>query len=230
MQSKISKYTVSYFNEEEFHSLKREIFTNDSYFFESSNPKPLIIDVGAYVGVSVLYFKHIYPNCRIVAFEPNPLAYEKLEENIFINELDDVETHESAIWIKDGKNEMFIDNTGQDRYSVASFEKDAWNREVVSKKLRVNTEMLNKYLKEEVNCLKLDVEGSEQAILKSIKSHFSNIKNIILEYHPTENQSIEKIVDMLKKDYEIEILHEGKSIEKKIPKDKLLTVKATCRG
>lgn len=230
MQSKISKYTVNYFNEEEFHYLKSEIFTNDCYYFESDNPNPLIIDVGAYVGISVLYFKHIYPNSRIVAFEPNPEAAKLLRENVFINELEDIEIHESAITDSDGEKDIYIDNTGMDRYSVASFKKDAWNGEVKSKKLRVKTAEIGKYLKQEVDLLKLDVEGSEQAILNGIRRYLPNIKNMILEYHPTENQNLKKIIDMLKKKYDIEILYEGKTLKRNIPENKLLTIKATYRG
>jgi FkbM family methyltransferase len=226
MQSKISKYTINYFNEEEFHYLKREIFTNDCYYFYTNKEQPLIIDVGAYIGLSVLYFKKLYPNSKIVAFEPNPVAFDILKENLFINNITNVELHQSAILNKEGEKELYIDNTDLERYSVASFNQDAWNREVVSKKVRVKTEKLNKYLDKEIDMLKLDVEGSEQVILNDIKSQFSNIKNIIFEYHPTSNQKLDKIIEMLSKEYNLEIYYEGKLLKRNIPKDKLLTIKA----
>lgn len=229
MQSKISKYTINYFNEEEFHYLKREIFTNDCYYFYTNKEQPLIIDVGAYIGLSVLYFKKLYPNSKIVAFEPNPVAFDILKENLFINNITNVELHQSAILNKEGEKELYIDNTDLERYSVASFNQDAWNREVVSKKVRVKTEKLNKYLDKEIDMLKLDVEGSEQVILNDIKSQFSNIKNIIFEYHPTSNQKLDKIIEMLSKEYNNEIYYEGKLLKRNIPKDKLLTIKAICK-
>ncbi|KUK77019.1 MAG: Methyltransferase FkbM family protein [candidate division WS6 bacterium 34_10] len=229
MQSKISKYTINYFNEEEFHYLKREIFTNDCYYFYTNKEQPLIIDVGAYIGLSVLYFKKLYPNSKIVAFEPNPIAFNILKENLFINNITDVELHQSAILNKEGEKELYIDNTDLERYSVASFNKDAWNREVVSKKVRVKIEKLNKYLDKEIDMLKLDVEGSEQVILNDIKSQYSNIKNIIFEYHPTSNQKLDKIIEMLSKEYNLEIYYEGKLLKRNIPKDKLLTIKAICK-
>jgi FkbM family methyltransferase len=229
MQSKIGRYCVKYFNKEEFHSLKREIFTNDSYYFESTNINPLIIDVGAYIGLSVLYFKNLYPKSQIVAFEPNPEAFELLEENIFQNSIEGVELHKSAAWTKDGKKDMYIDDTGMHRYSVASFKKDAWNGEVLSKKINVKTEELGKYTNRETDLLKLDVEGSEQQILKSLVPYFENIKNIIVEFHPTRTQNVETVLNMLKRNYAIEIYQEGKEIERNIPKDKLLTIRAIYR-
>ena len=226
MQSNIGKYKVSYFNEQEFHLLKREIFTYDCYYFDSNNPKPLIIDVGSYIGLSILYFKNIYPNSKVIAFEPILESFEKLEENIFINNIQNIELHNSAILDSDGEKEMYLDSTDLKRFSVASFNKDAWNSEVPSKKITTKTEKLSKYLKQDVDLLKLDVEGSEQGILKGVTEYFDNIRNIILEYHPTNNQSIDKIIDLLNKKYDITIFYEGKKIKNKIPKDKLLTIKA----
>lgn len=229
MQGKISKYKVSYFNKQEFYALKKEIFTNDCYYFESKNPKPTIIDVGSYIGLSILYFKSIYPNSRIIAFEPVLESFKILEENIYNNGIRDVELHNSAIWDNEGRKNMYLDITGLQRYSVASFEKDAWNGEVPTANREVKTKSLSKYLNEEIGLLKLDVEGSEQRILKSVTAYFRNIKNIILEYHPTASQDINKILDILKKRYDIQIFYEGRTVGKKIPKDKLLTVKATYR-
>lgn len=229
MQGKISKYRVSYFNKQEFHVLKKEIFTNDCYYFESKNSKPTIIDVGSYIGLSILYFKTIYPNCKIIAFEPIPESFKKLEENIYNNDIQNVELHNSAIWDVEGKKEIYLDTTGMERFSVASFVKDAWNREVPTAGIEVKTEMLCKYLNKDVDLLKLDVEGSEEKILKSITAYFKNIRNIIVEYHPTESQNIDKTLNILRKNYDVEVLYEAKAIKKKIPKDKLLTIKATYK-
>jgi FkbM family methyltransferase len=226
MQSKISKYSVEYFNQAEFHSLKREIFTNDSYYFETKSPSPTIIDVGAYIGLSVLYFKKLYPSSKILGFEPYPRSVEILKRNIFNNSIKNVEIHESAIWIKNGARDLYVDNTGMERFSVASFDKDSWNRSVKSNRVRVKTERLNQYLDREINLLKLDVEGTEQQILKNIKGYLDNVENIILEYHPTENQNLDQILKILQKKYDIKIFEEGKDVTKKAPNDRLLTIKA----
>ncbi|MFZ1721277.1 MAG: hypothetical protein WAU07_02110, partial [Microgenomates group bacterium] len=55
--SKVSNFTLFHANSEEYHQLKREIFTQDSYFFESDSPTPKIIDAGAHIGIATLYFK-----------------------------------------------------------------------------------------------------------------------------------------------------------------------------
>src|SRR5213078_3291906 len=42
-----------------------EIFVREIYRFESNNPRPLIIDGGANIGLSVIYFKSLFPDCRV---------------------------------------------------------------------------------------------------------------------------------------------------------------------
>jgi len=229
MQSKIGKYIVNYFNEEEFHIIKREIFSHNSYYFDTKNPSPYIIDVGSYIGISVLYFKNIYPNSKIVCFEPNPLAIDLLKENILENDIQNIDIHESGIWIEDGKKDLYIDDSGLERFSVGSFNKNCWNGSVPSQKITIKTEKLTKYIDGTVDLLKLDVEGSEQRILKGIQKYFKNIKNIILEYHPTKDQDIKKIIEILQKHYNIEIYEDGKLLKRNIPSNRLLTIKATYK-
>jgi len=229
MQSKIGKYIVNYFNEEEFHIIKREIFSHNSYYFETTNPAPYIIDVGSYIGISVLYFKNMYPNSEIVCFEPNPLAIDLLKENILVNDITNVDIHQSGIWIEDGIKKMYIDNSDLERFSVGSFNRNCWNGTVPSQEIEVKTEKLTKYIDRTVDLLKLDVEGSEQRILKGIQKYFKNIENIILEYHPTKDQDIKKIIEILQKHYDIEIYEDGKFLKRNIPSDRLITIKATYK-
>jgi FkbM family methyltransferase len=41
-----------------------------------------IIDLGAHIGMSVLFFSERYPSARILAVEPNPANFAKLERNV----------------------------------------------------------------------------------------------------------------------------------------------------
>jgi len=41
-------------------------------------PAPTIFDVGAYTGKSIIDFKGIFPDARIISFEPNPNAIDAL--------------------------------------------------------------------------------------------------------------------------------------------------------
>src|SRR6478752_2497070 len=63
-------YRVAYRGAGHLRYLFREIFMRGDYYFESDNAQPTIIDCGSNIGISVLFFKRLFPQCRIIAFEP----------------------------------------------------------------------------------------------------------------------------------------------------------------
>jgi hypothetical protein len=76
----IGKYKIKYNNPKEFHILRSEIFGHECYSLNIKNKEnPYIIDAGSYIGLSVIYFKNIYPNAEILAFEPNPMPEKYLK-------------------------------------------------------------------------------------------------------------------------------------------------------
>src|SRR5215471_7593686 len=59
----------------------REIFDLEIYRFNAKTKRPYIIDCGANIGLSVLYFKQLYPESQIVAFEPDEAVFAVLSRN-----------------------------------------------------------------------------------------------------------------------------------------------------
>ena len=60
---------------------KNVLFEWGLYHFATTEEVPRIIDCGAGVGLNTCYFKHIYPKSDIIAFEPDPGAFEILKRN-----------------------------------------------------------------------------------------------------------------------------------------------------
>jgi len=79
-----------------YHALRhlfREIFIQQTYWFEADSYTPTIFDCGGNIGISVVYFKMLYPRARVVVFEPDPGAFPLLQKNIEKNALADVGLH-----------------------------------------------------------------------------------------------------------------------------------------
>lgn len=195
--TKISPFTISYKNSEEFHVLKNEVFTQDAYYFESSNPAPLIIDAGAHIGLTTLYFKKIFPNARIKAIEPNPYLLSLLEENIYQNGLKDIEIIPYALADEMGSKTLFIDESKDEWWSTGSFENGAWNQQQTSKAIEVETAPLADYLSEPVDFLKMDIEGAEFSVLNAAGYKLSQIKHMMIEFHPTQSQQLADLIELL---------------------------------
>ncbi len=63
-------FAVEFFNYIHLVHLFEENFARNEYFFETKKDHPLIVDCGANLGDTILYFKWLYPQARIISFEP----------------------------------------------------------------------------------------------------------------------------------------------------------------
>ncbi len=203
--SKIQGYTIGYTNKEEFNILKDEIFNKGIYKFnlESKNTSPIIFDLGAHIGLSILYFKIKYPDSQIVAFEPNSNIFPILQENIEYNDLKNVELHNIALGSKDEIRAFYIDRSGKDCFSTGSFNKNAWDGTQDTISVNVRTEKLSKYISKDVDILKMDIEGAETEVLKELiaTNKLKYVRNILIEYHPTKNGNSRNIIKLLKENH-----------------------------
>jgi FkbM family methyltransferase len=230
---KISKYSITYFNKIEFRNLKNEIFKEEIYNLdvnEDQSGSLNIIDVGAYIGLSILYFNSRYPNAHITAFEPNPNVFPLLEENIEYNKIKNVQLHNIAIGKDAEERELYIESSGFAAFSTASFRKDAWNGKQKSRPIIVKTEPLSKYITKKVDLLKIDTEGTEYEILKELdeSGSFSKIENLLVEYHPSKNSKLQNLEKILKKNgYDISYRKDGKELEETMEELVLIVAKKT---
>ncbi len=194
-------YQISYLNAEEFADLKREIFTHQLYYFETDFPTPVIIDAGAHLGLATLYFKNLYPQAKILAFEPNPLLFPLLKENIAQNHLENVTLIQAALSKHNDKTTFYYDATPWQWLSTGSLTQNAWNGKQKTLPVSIQSVRLDQYLSQypQIDLLKLDIEGAESAVLLSIRDSLSKIKEIIFEFHPTGNQKLAELLSFLTK-------------------------------
>lgn len=160
--------------------LFKEVFLNQEYCFNSNKTNPFIIDCGSNIGMSVLYFKTIYPNSIILAFEPDKATFGCLEENIKANHLNDVLPNQKALSSEDGTVDFYYDQENPGSLIMSTLkERMARHRQTVE------AVRLSKYVDREVDFLKIDVEGAEQGILEDLckEGKLNYINQIAIEYH-----------------------------------------------
>jgi len=196
-KTKIAPFSVSYKNSEEFHVLKNEVFTQNAYYFESTNPQPVIIDAGAHIGLTTLYFKKLFPAAQVIAIEPNPYLLPLFEENMNQNGLADVSLFPVALAEESGLKQLFIDQTPDEWWSTGSFEDGAWNKQQISKSIEIETVPLTDFLSRPIDFLKMDIEGAELAVLNAAASKLHVIKQMMIEFHPTGSQQLSQLLELL---------------------------------
>ena len=120
-----------------------------------------VLDIGAWVGTWTM---KINPFCgRVIAFEPDPLHYECLVQNV----AEEVETHQLAV----GNDKKMI-SLSEDNFTQA--------KRVVGEGniLMVTIDSLNFT---DVDLIKIDVEGYEMEVLKGADKTLENVKYLMIE-------------------------------------------------
>ncbi|NIJ51753.1 FkbM family methyltransferase [Dyadobacter arcticus] len=151
----------------------KEIFADEFYFFEAGNSTPVILDCGANVGMSVLYFKKLYPNARVVAFEAEQNIALLLKRNLHENAITGVDIVDKAVWTDN--NGILFGSESADSSSIYS----------VSEKRKVPSVRLKDYLLKEthIDFLKIDIEGAENAVLSDCQYALGHVQNLFVEFH-----------------------------------------------
>lgn len=195
--TRLGSFTVNYHNLEEYHHIKREIFVDNIYYFESDNPAPLIIDAGAHIGLATLYFKKNFPAARIIAIEPNPTSFKLLEQNVWENELTEVTCINAALVDDERTTITLYQDEANQWLMTASVRPGAWNGEQQTTPIVVPACKLSKFLQDPVEMLKLDIEGSETNVLRGARNQLHLVKNLHMEFHSTQLKSLKEMLTLL---------------------------------
>ena len=173
-----------------FLSSYREIFLDRTYDFRVEKDDPRILDLGANIGLSVLFFKSIYPNAHVTAFEVDPKIFEVLRQNVHGNGFTDVDLVNGAAWWRN-ETVRFVPEGGDGGRLGTGDEQGG---------IAVNGIDLSEYLENrEFEFLKVDIEGAEGAVLRKCRRHLAKFRFIFVEYHSLANepQSLGEIVTLL---------------------------------
>lgn len=226
--AKLGPYTVNFQSSEEYHHLKQEIFTQDTYYFETENPQPMIIDAGAHIGLSTLYFKKLYPGARVIAIEPLPQNFELLQQNVWENNLSNVETHQVALAARGEKADFYFDASSDHWFSTAGFTEGAWTKTQQSQMVTVPVRRLSEFLQPPIDLLKLDIEGAEEEVLYEAREQLTHVKQMWIEFHPLPHQSLSHLTKLLTDHgFAFQLWQKGKEVIK--PKSGLVLIEAVAQ-
>lgn len=170
-----------------------ELFNDEIYKFNSEKKAPYIIDCGANIGLSIAYFKTLYPEAEILAFEPDENIFNTLQKNLAsIPNHSNITIERKAVWTEDTTLEFFSQGALAGSV-VTDFGKK-------NKIIKIQAVDFKKYLNREIDFLKIDIEGAENELIFDIKNLLKNVKNMFLEYHGILNQpqNLGEILNLLK--------------------------------
>lgn len=166
----------------------RQLVRDEVYRFRADNERPYIIDCGANIGLSTLYFKWLYPQARVVAFEPDGDNVALLQKNIASYGMKDVSVRQEAVWTHDGHISFQSDGTQASKILTDG-----------TGSITIPCVKLSSLLGEKVDMLKMDIEGAEYEVLKECKDLLENVRHLFVEYHGEipESNRLTEILEIL---------------------------------
>lgn len=138
----------------------------------------LIVDAGAYTGLSALYYSFKYPDTKIVAIEPERSNFEILEKNTGKSE--NISRIRAGLWSSSAKLIINARETGKWGFTV----KEVAESETYDVKGIDLDEILRNTGMDEIDILKIDIEGSEKEVFsKNVQGWINKVKIIVVEMH-----------------------------------------------
>lgn len=151
----------------------------------------VVVDVGANVGISAIFWAMTYPEASVIAFEPHKETFGLAEANTA--GFDHVRVFNFGLDEKDRRVDLYLGNYTSSTNSL--FTGALWNsNETASIYLRDAQQVLRDLEIQEIDILKVDTEGCELPILRSIlQTHTPKI--IHFEYHSeTDRRALDELL------------------------------------
>jgi FkbM family methyltransferase len=150
----------------------------------------IVIDIGAHIGLyTIISSKRVGANGKVVAIEADPSNFEMLNSNIKLNQLTNVTPLNYAAYSKETKIKLYLPS-GESGFTKYNTIMPNWiNTQEKFVEVNANTLdyllQLNEIRQEEVNWIKIDVEGAEFEVLKGATNVLSKSKDIaiLMELH-----------------------------------------------
>lgn len=170
-----NKYKIAFRDAPVFLISINELFINEFYKFRPTTSQPRIIDCGSYIGTSILYFKTNYPDAVVSGFEPDGTNYQIVKSNLENWKFSNTEVTNAAIWINNDTISFNSKGNMASRIEAGVIDNDSTKT--------VKCVRLKDLLHEEIDFLKIDIEGAEHAVMKDCADNLATVKNLFVEYH-----------------------------------------------
>lgn len=181
-----------YFNDAASYLQQRnEIFYRGIYHFHPATENPRVLDCGGNMGLSAIFFRQQYPKARVTVFEPDPTIADICAANLKAFGYEkDVELVRKAVWSRE--ETLRFDAKGAAAGRLSADAADV---------IEVPAIPLRPYLEAEavIDMVKIDIEGAEMEVLRSVSDLLPRVRNLFVEYHSFvgQPQQLSELLDIV---------------------------------
>ncbi len=180
----------------------------------------VIVDAGAYVGYSAIYFAELYPHAFIYALEPEESNFQALLRNT--RNYPNILAIQAALWNNDGTLEIVEREAGQWSFTVQETQGLPNARRVPALSLKT---LMDQYRIAGIDILKIDIEGSESTVFAQSSCHvwLPRVQALVIELHDHLFPGSEQNFVMAMSQYDFDVQFQGENLildfHHKNPKD-----------
>jgi FkbM family methyltransferase len=163
----------------------RQVFREQEY---GSVPLALpirwLVDAGANIGCASFYLLHRYVDAHVDVIEPDPENMEVCRRNLapFVSR---VRFHEKGVWPRSTFLRLIRPPVGEARESMVSVAECVGPEESDLEAISLD-DLLSQGAPSRFDLVKMDIEGSERAVLEGIPGWLSSTNNLMIELHGPE--------------------------------------------
>lgn len=159
-------------------STYKQILLDGAYAFDLPFSPKVIVDAGANIGTTSIYFTHKYPEAKIIAIEPEVSNFAMLARNV--RPYPAIVPVHAALWNRDGE-------IGVSEPDPATGAKGNWafvtheGQGVKVRAVTMRTLMMEMQI-QAIDLLKIDIEGAEKEVFESA-DWIGSIRCLMVELH-----------------------------------------------
>ena len=158
----------------------QEILEYGKYKLDLENFQPkLIVDCGANIGYSTVFFANEYPDAQIVAIEPDKTNFKFLQYNTIF--YDNVKPLNSALWHCETSLRIYDKETAANGYMTV--ETNAEDSEAIQS--TTLSKILAEAGAEKIDLLKIDINGAEKEVFgaDNVNDWISKVRVLAVVLH-----------------------------------------------
>lgn len=153
------------------------IIVKGEYDIDLGFAPEIIVDAGANIGASAIYFRMRYPGAVIYAIEPETSNFDLLKKNLA--GYSNVVTEKFALWPE--RRDLFIANPDADKYAFRINETGEMADSVAG--LTVE-DLMKKWTLPRIDLLKMDIEGAEKRLFELPGTPWMRkVRALVVELH-----------------------------------------------
>jgi FkbM family methyltransferase len=157
----------------------RQVLLEKEYDIKPPSAPKTIIDAGANIGLSSIYFANRFPEASVIAVEPGESNFELLKKNCL--PYPQIIPVQAALWDKD--EELLLSDPGLGEWGLRVSKPEAKvTKSVPTPGITMNSIILMHGI-EKVDILKIDIEGAEKEVFRDTESWLNKVDILIIELH-----------------------------------------------